>query len=56
MSQTEPLKSRHREILNAIVRNYIETGEPVGSHSIARSRHQNSEPGLDSQCDGGPGR
>jgi len=36
MSQTEPLKSRHRsgEILNAIVRNYIETGEPVGSHSI----------------------
>jgi len=41
MSQTEPLKSRHREILNAIVRNYIETGEPVGSQSIARSRSQN---------------
>jgi heat-inducible transcriptional repressor len=44
MSQTEPLKSRHREILNAIVRNYIETGEPVGSNSIARSRHQNLSP------------
>jgi len=41
MSQTEPLKSRHREILNTIVRNYIETGEPVGSHSIAMSRKQN---------------
>jgi heat-inducible transcriptional repressor len=44
MSQTEPLKSRHREILNAIVRNYIETGEPVGSHSISRSRNQNLSP------------
>ena len=44
MSQTEPLKSRHREILNVIVRNYIETGEPVGSHSISRSRNQNLSP------------
>ena len=33
-----PLCSRHREILNAIVRAYIETGEPVGSRSIARRR------------------
>jgi heat-inducible transcriptional repressor len=41
MSHTGPLKSRHREILHAIVRNYIETGEPVGSHSIAMSRKQN---------------
>jgi len=44
MSQTEPLKSRHREILHAIVRNYIETGEPVGSHSISRSRNQPLSP------------
>ena len=44
MSQTEALKSRHREILNAIVRNYIETGEPVGSRSIASNRRQNLSP------------
>jgi heat-inducible transcriptional repressor len=32
------LPSRHREILNSIVRAYIETGEPVGSRSISRHR------------------
>jgi len=44
MSHTEPLKSRHREILQAIVRNYIETGEPVGSRSLASSREQRLSP------------
>ena len=33
-----PLRTRHREILNSIVRAYITTGEPVGSHTIARRR------------------
>jgi heat-inducible transcriptional repressor len=38
MKSQAPLGSRHREILNSIVRAYIETGEPVGSRSISRSR------------------
>jgi len=33
-----PLKSRYREILIAIVRSYIETGEPVGSRTISKLR------------------
>ncbi|MBZ5582754.1 MAG: heat-inducible transcriptional repressor HrcA [Acidobacteriia bacterium] len=33
-----PLRSRHREVLNAIVRAYIETGEPVGSRTISKRR------------------
>src|SRR6185369_2201339 len=34
-----PLKHRHQEILNSIVRAYIETGEPVGSRTISKSRN-----------------
>lgn len=35
---TEPLRSRHQEILNALVREYIETGEPVASRTLSRRR------------------
>jgi heat-inducible transcriptional repressor len=38
MSQTVLQQKRHQEILNDVVRTYIETGEPVSSRSIAR-RH-----------------
>src|SRR5579864_6273740 len=31
-----PLNTRRQEILHAIVRAYIETGEPVGSSAVAR--------------------
>src|ERR1700742_2228946 len=33
-----PLNVRLHDILHAIVRTYIETGEPVGSHTIAKRR------------------
>lgn len=39
-----PLKSRHREILNSIVRTYIETGEPVGSRTISKLRQEDLSP------------
>lgn len=38
MSEAAPNSERNRQILSAIVRTYIETGEPVSSRSIAR-RH-----------------
>lgn len=38
MRMVETLRSRHREILNALVRHYIETGEPVASRTLARRR------------------
>ncbi len=38
MRTDAPLQSRHREILYAIVRAYIETGEPVGSRTISKLR------------------
>src|SRR5690348_1834690 len=38
MRTDAPLKTRHQEILSSIVREYIETGEPVGSRTISRSR------------------
>ncbi len=38
MRKDAPLQSRHREILHAIVRAYIETGEPVGSRTISKLR------------------
>ncbi len=34
------LKTRHHEILTSIVREYIETGEPVGSRTLSRHREQ----------------
>ncbi len=39
MDGSAPLNARPQEILHAIVRMYIETGEPVGSRTIARGRH-----------------
>jgi heat-inducible transcriptional repressor len=44
MQNHAPLASRHREILKAIVREYIETGEPVGSRTISRRRSQPLSP------------
>ena len=44
MKSLAELPSRHRDILHSIVRAYIETGEPVGSHSISRSRNQRLSP------------
>jgi heat-inducible transcriptional repressor len=38
MSNVPPIKARHLEILTSIVREYIETGEPVGSRTISRHR------------------
>jgi heat-inducible transcriptional repressor len=39
-----PLRTRHREILNAIVRAYIESGEPVGSRVISKRRSDTLSP------------
>jgi heat-inducible transcriptional repressor len=33
-----PLKARHSEVLTSLVREFIETGEPVGSRTLARER------------------
>jgi len=38
MAEAERITARQRAILTAIVENYIETGEPVGSGTIARVR------------------
>jgi len=40
----EPLKTRHQEILNSVVRAYIETGEPVGSRTISKRRNNALSP------------
>ncbi|HTT62751.1 MAG TPA: heat-inducible transcriptional repressor HrcA [Bryobacteraceae bacterium] len=40
MDPEAPLNARLQDILHAIVRTYIETGEPVGSHTIAQRRDQ----------------
>ena len=44
MRTEEPLNHRYREILAAIVRAYIETGEPVGSRTISRRRQDSLSP------------
>ncbi len=44
MRTDAPLKSRHREVLHAIVRAYIETGEPVGSRTLSRQRNDTLSP------------
>lgn len=44
MDPDAPLKSRHQEILTSIVREYIETGEPVGSRTLSRHRNQPLSP------------
>src|SRR5579863_10779004 len=38
------LTGRTQEILNSIVRAYIETGEPVGSRTISKRRHDGLSP------------
>ncbi len=38
------LTTREQEILHAVVRSYIETGEPVGSRTVARQRRDNLSP------------
>ena len=38
------LKTRHQEILNALVRAYIETGEPVGSRTLSQRRSETLSP------------
>jgi len=40
MDSDAPLNIRLQEILHAVVRTYIETGEPVGSHTVASRRRQ----------------
>jgi heat-inducible transcriptional repressor len=44
MQTPSRLKPRHLEILNAIVRSYIETGEPVGSRSVSKSHRESLSP------------
>src|SRR3981081_1240544 len=39
MADAERVTARQRAILTAIIENYIETGEPVGSSTIARRQH-----------------
>lgn len=39
-----PLKARRQEILNALVREYIESGEPVASRTLARYRSDGLSP------------
>jgi len=38
------LKARHQEVLNSLVRAYIETGEPVGSRTISKRRSDELSP------------
>ena len=44
MKTDAPLNPRHEDILNSIVREYIETGEPVGSRTISRRRRSELSP------------
>ncbi len=44
MQTGAPLKSRHEEILQAIVRTYIETGEPVASRALSKRRTNTLSP------------
>jgi heat-inducible transcriptional repressor len=44
MKTGAPLNLRYQEILNSIVRAYIETGEPVGSRTISKLRQSSLSP------------
>lgn len=44
MKTDAPLRARHQDILNAIVRAYIETGEAVGSRTVSKQRSQELSP------------
>ncbi len=51
----EPLSDRARDVLHAIIREYISTGGPVGSQQLARSSGFERLLGHASQRHGGPG-
>jgi heat-inducible transcriptional repressor len=44
MRMDVPLRTRHREVLHAIVRTYIESGEPVGSRVLSKRRSDTLSP------------
>ena len=44
MKNDAPRRTRYSDILSAIVRAYIETGEPVGSRSLSKSRTESLSP------------
>src|SRR5579871_2058736 len=44
MLTESPLKNRYQEILSSIVRAYIETGEPVGSRTLSKTRNNELSP------------
>ena len=44
MRTDAPLNFRYRDILTSIVRAYIDTGEPVGSRTISKRRHNTLSP------------
>ena len=44
MQSEAPLSPRAREILYSVVRSYIDTGEPVGSRTLAKLRHDTLSP------------
>src|SRR5512142_1085847 len=44
MAQFEPIGTREKEILTAIVETYIATGEPVGSRTLARGSREGLSP------------
>ncbi len=44
MNQPQQIGRREHEILTAIVENYISTGEPVGSRTLARSNREGLSP------------
>jgi heat-inducible transcriptional repressor len=44
MRTGRPLNLRYQEILNSIVREYVETGEPVGSRTISKLRNSSLSP------------
>src|SRR5260370_34921299 len=44
MQSDDALTGRTQEILNSIVRAYIETGEPVGSRTISKRRKDGLSP------------
>src|SRR6266702_2917630 len=44
MRSDAPLNFRYQDILTSIVRAYIDTGEPVGSRTISKRRHNTLSP------------
>src|SRR6516165_3429804 len=44
MGTDTTLKTRHQEILTSVVREYIETGEPVGSRTLSKHRNEPLSP------------